>query len=317
MYANAWKLTDFGISAEATSKKAHSTAGGGTYGYMAPELLGVTAHYTNKVDIWSFGCILYELACGKRAFAKMYQHDTRNWSLRMQKQYLPMDKLQNQWPNVLISHLKKFMLDELLAKDATKRPSAIAAKRTCLAYCRILSPVVAQSVNPIQYIMPRFTDWKKLARKDNDVDRMTVSILNHIQARGGKLRATWRTLVEREPQNQRFLDELAIDLQKNADNEAIEIWRTVLIATPSIQQLRHCMVSLNKNRASHFELLTNKDYITAFHAAELHLAVWHQLHTKQNRQVQDYIFPGTLWRARNAKPVRFPLRESNQPKGEG
>ena len=38
--ANTWKLTDFGVSAEATSKRAHSTSGAhGTVSYMAPELV--------------------------------------------------------------------------------------------------------------------------------------------------------------------------------------------------------------------------------------------------------------------------------------
>ena len=35
--------------------------------YLAPELI-ISSHYDNKVDIWSAGCILYELATGKVAF---------------------------------------------------------------------------------------------------------------------------------------------------------------------------------------------------------------------------------------------------------
>ena len=184
-----------------------------------------------------------------------------------------------------------------------------------------MSPVVTQSVNPIQYIPSRFSDWKKLARKDFNEDRTTVSILMHIQRRGGKLGATWRTLVEREPQNQRFLNELAIDLLKdtNADDadEAIQIWRTVLDVTPSIQQLRQlCMDPLDKSPASLLGLFVNKDYLSALHAAEPHLAVWQQLHTKHNRMVQDYIFPMSHRFARgwNSKFVRFPLSESTRPK---
>ena len=41
----------------------------GSSGYRAPELMDSGGkRYTNKVDIWSMGCILYELATGKRAF---------------------------------------------------------------------------------------------------------------------------------------------------------------------------------------------------------------------------------------------------------
>jgi serine/threonine protein kinase len=45
-----------------------SIASRGTQGYRAPELLKEVAIYNNKVDIWSLGCILYELAVGKKAF---------------------------------------------------------------------------------------------------------------------------------------------------------------------------------------------------------------------------------------------------------
>jgi serine/threonine protein kinase len=43
----------------------------GTVGYRAPEPIqyhGFPNKYTNKVDIWALGCILYELVLGKQAF---------------------------------------------------------------------------------------------------------------------------------------------------------------------------------------------------------------------------------------------------------
>jgi serine/threonine protein kinase len=48
----------------------HTTKYGiGTGGYRAPELMSYDKKtYTNRVDIWSMGCILYELAAGSRAF---------------------------------------------------------------------------------------------------------------------------------------------------------------------------------------------------------------------------------------------------------
>jgi len=68
---NVWKLADFGFTSEAASRILRtSNDGKGTNGYRAPELL--TGVYNNKVDIWSLGCILYELSVGQRAFNSDY-----------------------------------------------------------------------------------------------------------------------------------------------------------------------------------------------------------------------------------------------------
>src|SRR5437016_9498862 len=64
---SVWKLADFGFTSDATSTTPQiSNDARGSQGYRAPELLSYT--YNNKVDVWSMGCILYELAIGKRAF---------------------------------------------------------------------------------------------------------------------------------------------------------------------------------------------------------------------------------------------------------
>jgi serine/threonine protein kinase len=63
-----WKLADFDLASEATSRMLHSSVEAkGTSGYRAPELLG-SHMYNNKADIWSLGCILYELTVGQKAF---------------------------------------------------------------------------------------------------------------------------------------------------------------------------------------------------------------------------------------------------------
>lgn len=65
-----WKITDFGFTTEGSSKRVVvTTYSRGTTCYRAPELLCDSPIYTNKVDIWAFGCIAYEVLTGKRAFS--------------------------------------------------------------------------------------------------------------------------------------------------------------------------------------------------------------------------------------------------------
>lgn len=36
----------------------------GTLNYMAPEIMKMKTEYTNKVDVWAYGCIIYLMAVG-------------------------------------------------------------------------------------------------------------------------------------------------------------------------------------------------------------------------------------------------------------
>jgi eukaryotic-like serine/threonine-protein kinase len=63
-----WKISDFGITSEGTSKALKTTHyKRGKSSYRAPEILfrGV---YSNKSDIWAIGCMLYRLMLGRPAF---------------------------------------------------------------------------------------------------------------------------------------------------------------------------------------------------------------------------------------------------------
>ena len=238
----------------------------------------------------------------------MYPHRFQNWTEKMQDRYLPTVTIR-QWPDVLTSHLKKFTR-ELLQLDPTKRPRAIDVKFTCLSYCRVLSPVVTQSVDPVQYISPQFTRWKNLARKDYDEHLMITSILTSIATRGGNIRATWTTLVERDPTNVLYLLHLAEDLMKRPDNEAIDIWRAVLAAAACIQELIRCSAALDdlplpfESTGDFNSVMTERmsalaQYNSAFIAAQSYLFVWQELHCIRREAIREYHFRNRR-KARNA-----------------
>ena len=66
----AWKLTDFGLTFEGTSRVKYTTKySQGSVGYRAVELLNIeNPFFTKASDIWALGCILFELSYQKKAF---------------------------------------------------------------------------------------------------------------------------------------------------------------------------------------------------------------------------------------------------------
>jgi serine/threonine protein kinase len=67
-----WKVADFGITTTGTSRRLIATKDArGTAHYCAPEILLSDPDvpcYTNKVDIWGVGLILFKLVTAERAF---------------------------------------------------------------------------------------------------------------------------------------------------------------------------------------------------------------------------------------------------------
>ena len=73
------KLGDFGASKRIRGQATttfHTQVSTPVYG--APEVLGLdssseTSDYTNSVDIWSLGCVIYELLVGAKLFVSEFQ----------------------------------------------------------------------------------------------------------------------------------------------------------------------------------------------------------------------------------------------------
>lgn len=62
-----WKVADFGITSEGTARRTLMTNfARGTTCYRAP--VGNDPTFNNKVDIWAFGCIMFEMCTVKTAF---------------------------------------------------------------------------------------------------------------------------------------------------------------------------------------------------------------------------------------------------------
>jgi Protein kinase domain/Ankyrin repeats (3 copies)/Ankyrin repeats (many copies) len=117
----AWKITDFGFTTEGSSQRAHTTVySRGTRSYRAPELIRETPKYTNKVDLWAVGCILYELVLGQKAFTddwQVLQHAAsgKEFDVNIGHEIIP-DNRKREFITKIIR--------ELLDCDPTRRPRA-------------------------------------------------------------------------------------------------------------------------------------------------------------------------------------------------
>eukprot|EP00873_Tetraselmis_striata_P019993 jgi/Tetstr1/440257/TSEL_028608.t1 len=107
------KLGDFGISKVLEKTDEFATTVTGTPYYMAPEICK-NEPYSLKSDIWSLGCVLYELCTLKHAFAAdsllslVYQIVKGNFPP------IPQDQFSSDLSN---------LVQALLAKDSQRRPT--------------------------------------------------------------------------------------------------------------------------------------------------------------------------------------------------
>ncbi|XP_013186649.2 serine/threonine-protein kinase fused [Amyelois transitella] len=105
------KLCDFGLARIMTNSTHILTSIKGTPLYMAPELIEEKP-YDHQADLWSLGCIVYELMAGQPPFCTM-----SIWQLVRMIKHKPV-----QWPTFISTEARSF-LQGLLHKDPMKRMS--------------------------------------------------------------------------------------------------------------------------------------------------------------------------------------------------
>src|SRR5208282_1288215 len=147
-------------SSRGTSKRAVTSAEGrGTGGYRAPELVmdSSSLTFTNKVDIWGLGCVLYELATGKRAFK--YDWNIRDYYMSRS----PLKPSITGLPNILQCHLDE-MAQELLHRDQQLRPRVSELLPIFESYLEIMHHSAQQTFHRIP-IGPSYPEWKRIVQR--------------------------------------------------------------------------------------------------------------------------------------------------------
>mmetsp|Transcript_38741 Transcript_38741/g.72671 ORF Transcript_38741/g.72671 Transcript_38741/m.72671 type:complete len:536 (-) Transcript_38741:173-1780(-) len=111
---NVLKIIDFGLSARFQHGKFLQTKAGTPY-YVAPEVL--TGRYTQAVDLWSCGVIMYVLLCGKPPFYGRNDDEVLKQVVRANVQFRSRD-----WKKV--SGGAEQLIRNLLKKDPQARYTA-------------------------------------------------------------------------------------------------------------------------------------------------------------------------------------------------
>src|SRR5277367_4030271 len=151
-----WKLTDFGLTTEATSKVGRPTRySRGTANYRAPELLSeIDPVYTNKVDIWCLGCILHELATLKLTFRS-------DWEIQRFYETNIVPDISVPTSTEFLQHHICENIQELLHRDSKQRPRASDLPGIFGAYCFLLDLSMADIVLGATSF-PTYNEWKQL-----------------------------------------------------------------------------------------------------------------------------------------------------------
>lgn len=118
---NSWKIADFGFTEQAISKRlVTSRYSRGKPCYRPPELISILkAVYNNKADLWSLGCIIYEVITGEKAFfddTAVFQYASYH--------ALPIEFTRKRGPTSNYGLVMVYFVPELLAVNPHMRPSA-------------------------------------------------------------------------------------------------------------------------------------------------------------------------------------------------
>ena len=102
---NKLKIGDFGISIKLNDTR-YTTSKVGTYIYMAPEIIK-GEKYNNKVDIWSLGCIIYELCTLNYCFFDTSIFGLCNKIVNEKHGKIDLNKYENDFQNLIDNMLNK------------------------------------------------------------------------------------------------------------------------------------------------------------------------------------------------------------------
>lgn len=181
-------ICDFGLSRYllTSSSQKEMTKSIGTVSYMAPEVFNDSETYDEKVDVYSFGMIAYEIITGKKLYENMNIYHILNKVDQGFRPNLELDSISNKMKSLirrcwsrnarerpsfgdicdLLSNDFSYFKEEVNKKEIEKYIAKLQAKKNedkYLEFCNILISNTENFIEKrIDILYFNFFKWKKL-----------------------------------------------------------------------------------------------------------------------------------------------------------
>jgi serine/threonine protein kinase len=235
----------------ATSKRAEETSQSrGTASYRAPEVIADNAVYTNKVDIWGIGCILFELAAGRKAFRDDWH--VRSYGLGQGSLPTLVDNVPS-FATSVISDIQE-VVESLLQVDWRARPSAANVVTMFNLDRSKLLDLSAPNDHSLSY-----RQWKLQVEqhpKSRQFPSRFTMAFGDTRGENASIQG-WLALLNRNPTEILLAEELAAAYMRNGDtSNAHAVWKNVVEKHPTEERLwLQGLTACNDEIASVQELL--------------------------------------------------------------
>ncbi|XP_027025946.2 serine/threonine-protein kinase Nek11 isoform X3 [Tachysurus fulvidraco] len=262
------KIGDFGVSCLLMGSCDLATTFTGTPYYMSPEALGHHG-YDSKSDVWSLGCILYEMCCLKHAFEgqsflSVVQKIMESPTPSLPEKYSPelnslMQKMLERSPSLRVSAAEALSTDVI--KELTQHLKQRLSEDTA---------VDDRGVSHIASVLQKKVHLQTL-RERSEVEKMSPRErmrLRKQQAADERARKLKHIVEEKYKENQQRMMELRC---KNFQRLSINVLTDKAEDTVrQIQPIRQQKVSLSSRPGPMGEQLTDHDIPEDPQAAEVY-----------------------------------------------
>ncbi|XP_025901329.1 serine/threonine-protein kinase Nek11 isoform X2 [Nothoprocta perdicaria] len=250
---NFLKIGDFGVSCLLMGSCDLATTFTGTPYYMSPEALKHQG-YNTKSDIWSLGCILYEMCCMNHAFGG---HNFLSVVLKIVEGDTP--SLPDRYPMKLNA-----VLSSMLSKNPSMRPAAAEILKI---------PYIAEELKNMQYKFKHMAEENETFHWQKEAAHIVDAVQRKVHLQTLRERSEVQRMTPRERMRLRKLnaaDEKGRKLKQLAEEKYQEnIKRMQEFRSRNFQQLNVNVLHVSDEQAStpliHSQPVITRDCVSTGH----------------------------------------------------